>query len=48
MAFDSEEFSIHDVIQYTLECVKVQNITIKDTDIEEIIRLIYEGATINV
>lgn len=42
VSFDAEEFNIQEVIQYTLECVKINDIKVNDADIEEVVRMVYK------
>lgn len=40
--FNSEKASVQDMLRYTLGCIDVRDINVKDADIEEIIRRIYK------
>ena len=41
--FNSSVVAVSDIVSYTLETVKVSDISVKDADIEEIIRRLYEN-----
>ena len=43
MRFNSSVVAVSDIVSYTLETVKVSDISVKDADIEEIIRRLYEN-----
>lgn len=46
--FNAAKIPVADILQYTLANIKVQDITVKDVDVEDIIRRIYKsGVSIN-
>lgn len=47
--FNNNAVAVADILSYTLGCVQVKDINVKDADIEEIIRRLYkEGVAENV
>ena len=42
MRFNSSAVPVSDILAYTLETVHVNDISVKDADIEEIIRRLYK------
>lgn len=46
--FNSDKIAVADILSYTLQCVNIKDINVKDADIEEIIRRLYkEGVAEN-
>lgn len=46
--FNSDKIAVADILSYTLQCVNIKDINVKDADIEEIIRRLYkEGGAEN-
>ena len=41
--FDSSKVAVSDILSYTLDTVKINDISVKDADIEEIIRRLYKN-----